>query len=301
MASILDAENDLLVDVTGDNINLEALFGGIGISGNDLDINSAFSGQGSLISVSALNTYITETAGDLSIYQVSTGLDYTAFIGSGASILNARLDDEDNILSGAAWLFADGNIGSGTKAIKTTIDHLEGRSVHGSIWLINQGHLIIGGVTENEGITAEERIEITAHSPMTVTERIEAGDIILTTEDNSDADHLTVQNGVNVISSSGSILLRAGDNLIIEFGSTVNASDTVELYVDYGNADPGIGGVLFMNGLVTGTQVRIYGESDNDIIPITYALSPTWINTFGGDDLIMIGSNAAPGSNMRAI
>jgi hypothetical protein len=230
---------------------------------------------------------------------VSTGLDYTAFIGSGASIYNARLDDEDNIISGSAWLFADRNIGSGLKTINTTIGHLEGRSVHGSIWLINQGHLIVGGVTENDGIRAEGRIEITAHSPMTVTESIEAGDIILTTEDNSDADHLTVQAGVNVISTAGSILLRAGDNLIIENGATVHAANTVELYVDFGNADPGIGGVLEMRGMVTGGMVRITGNSDNDIIPLIYAVSPTVINTLDGNDFIRLGSNADPDSNIN--
>ena len=60
------------------------MYGGIGSSGNDLDINSAYAADGTFTSSSALNTYITETDGDLGINQVATGIDYTAFIGSGA-------------------------------------------------------------------------------------------------------------------------------------------------------------------------------------------------------------------------
>jgi hypothetical protein len=73
MASLLDAENDLQADVAGNNINLEARYGAIGISGNDLDIDSAFSGTGSLISNSALNGYITETDGDLGSIRCQQG------------------------------------------------------------------------------------------------------------------------------------------------------------------------------------------------------------------------------------
>ncbi len=298
MASILDIDDELQADVTGNDIILEAMYGGIGSSGNDLDINSAYAADGTLTSSSALNTYITETDGDLGINQVATGIDYTAFIGSGASILNARLDDEDNIISGAAWLFADTNIGTSDRRIRTAIGNLEGRSVNGSIWLINQGHLIIGGATEADGIEAGLSLNITAHSPMTVTERIEAGDITLTTEDNTDSDHITIQTGVNVISTGGSIIMYSGDNIIIEDGANVNAAGNVELYVDFANADPGIGGVLEMLGLVTGTSVQIYGNSDDDIIPLTYTVSPTSIDTGAGDDIIFLGSNATPGSNI---
>ena len=61
-------------EIVGNNITLTADIGGIGETSNDLDINSAFSGAGRLTSSSAFaNTYIIETDGDLSIYEVNTG------------------------------------------------------------------------------------------------------------------------------------------------------------------------------------------------------------------------------------
>ena len=54
-----------------------------------------------------------------------------------------------------------------------------------------------------------------------------------------------------------------------------------------------------MPGLVSGTSVEIYGNSDNDIIPLTYTISPTSIDTGAGDDIIYLGSNATPGSNIN--
>ena len=141
MVYILDKEDELLADISGNTIILEAQLGGIGVSGNDLDIDSAFSASGTFSTISAFNAYITEVDGDLSIDQVSTGMDFTAFIGSDGAIYNGRLDEEDNIISGSAWLFADGDIGAQDHWLKTAIGRLEGRSVDGSIWLENTGAL----------------------------------------------------------------------------------------------------------------------------------------------------------------
>jgi len=61
--SILDANNDIAADVIGKNITLNADVGGIGVSGNDLDIDTL---SGLLNSKSNLgNAYIIETGGDV--------------------------------------------------------------------------------------------------------------------------------------------------------------------------------------------------------------------------------------------
>ena len=51
------------IDIFGNNVILAAEFGGIGVSGNDVDIDTAHSAVGTLTSSSALNTYLIETQG----------------------------------------------------------------------------------------------------------------------------------------------------------------------------------------------------------------------------------------------
>jgi hypothetical protein len=63
--SIVDADNDAASDVNGNDIELEALNGSIGTLGNDLEINTHFSGGSTLIAHAAGSIYITEVSGFL--------------------------------------------------------------------------------------------------------------------------------------------------------------------------------------------------------------------------------------------
>ncbi|KPK77738.1 MAG: hypothetical protein AMJ79_02265 [Phycisphaerae bacterium SM23_30] len=299
--SILGRPNDILADVLANSITLNALQGGIGASGDDFNIDSARSGSGVLTSSSEFNAYIIEVEGDLSLYQVSTGLG-TAFIASAGRILNGN-PGGDNVVSGSTRLYASSDIGEQDNPLQTAVGRLEGKSVNGTVWIINTGHLTVGGVSEMEGITADGSVVIGAASPVTVTEKIQAGDIVVTAFDDADddgsdkVDDLIVKSGVTLWSTKGSVILQAGDDLFIKQGAIVQAADSVQLYVDYGNADIG-GGVIIIEGQVNGSKVEIFGENDDDIIPLTYTTSPTIVKTQGGNDIINIGSHATPNSNM---
>ena len=299
MVSILDKEDELLADIIGNTIVLEAQLGGIGVSGNDLDIDSAFSASGTFSIISGLNAYITEVDGDLSVDRISTGTDFTAFIGSDGAIYNGRLDEEDNITSGSAWLFANDDIGAQDRWLKTAIGRLEGRSVIGSVWLENTGELLVSATYLPEALRVGGSLQLTSNSPIIVDYDViaETGDIEMTSVDNSDNDDITVVAGVTMDAQNGSVLLQAGDNLIIEETAVVRAAGTVTLSVDHASQDPGIGGILLMYGQVTGTSITVFGSGDGDIFTLTNIISPTQVFARGGDDTLMVGSNATTTTN----
>ncbi len=204
----------------GNNITLTALLGGIGESANDLDLDSAFSGAGVLTSTSALDTFLIETAGDLSLFQVSTAPGRTAFILGPQRIRNGNVAG-DNVVSGSTRLFAGGDIGEEDNKLMTSVGALEGQSTGGDVWIHNTGPVTIGGVSVADGFDVSGTLEITASSPVTVAETIQAASITILAKDDDDdigankADDIIVKAGVTVQSTAGSVTLQAGDNLII--------------------------------------------------------------------------------------
>lgn len=84
--SMLGRENDINADIAGNSITLTALAGSLGApNGEDINIDSARSNVGVLTSSSHANSYIHETAGDLTLFAIGSTLG-TAFIdSSGAS------------------------------------------------------------------------------------------------------------------------------------------------------------------------------------------------------------------------
>ncbi|MDZ4169923.1 MAG: hypothetical protein U1E26_09770, partial [Coriobacteriia bacterium] len=222
--SILDANDPLdpSAKVLGNDTTLTARLGGIGLLGNDLEVDTAYAhngvapaAPGMLTSSSNLgNTYITETFGDLIIYTVTTTGDPAlggsiAFITNPAGrILNGRTPGLPNILSGRTWLFAAGDIGEPTKAIKSEVGYVEGRSAGGSIYLQNSGALTIGGVTgsymgqSGSGLQAGGSIVVGSGSPITVDESITAGgQILIISADDSVDDSITVVSGVSLVTT----------------------------------------------------------------------------------------------------
>ena len=302
--AILDAGADPDADILGNHISLLAEFGSIGLSGNDLDIDSAYSGPGLLTSWSYDNTYLIETSGNLGLNQVGVRGDFTAFLTAPVgSILNGRTDGNPNVISGRTYLVARDHIGEGAKPITTQVGKIEGKSITGSTWVSNLGALAVGGVVDNDepGMSAGGSVDIEASSPVVITENIRAaGAINVRAHDDPDdtgegkADHITVRTGVTVQSLGNRVRLRAGDDLTIEAGATVQAATFVELYGDWGNADPGKGSAITINGSVSAPEIVIYGEADPDTITMDVD-SPAdaitgLVRVFGGagDDLITV-------------
>ncbi|RLB73277.1 MAG: hypothetical protein DRH06_10730, partial [Deltaproteobacteria bacterium] len=313
--SIFDQEDELIADVTGNNITLEAQLGGIGATGNDLDIDSSYSASGNFNSTSVANVYLTEVDGDLRIDQITTDAASTAFIGSDGAILNGRFDDEDNLISGSAWLFADGNIGADSHLLRTSIGRLEGLSVHGGVYLLNTGHVAIGGVGDGyDGIVAEGFVQIIASSPVTVSESVVAAGIhIVATDDDIDGtpatnDDLIVEDGVTLNAFAGDITLCAGDDLIVSVGSTLTATESILLTGDctYPAATyvaDAAGSVIDLQGVIEASTLIVSGGSDNDTVILTHlaANMPATINLGAGDDQLSVGSMATELTNSGGV
>jgi hypothetical protein len=213
------------VDIFGNNIILTAEFGGIGVSGNDVDIDTAHSATGTLTAASFLNSYLLETQGDLLLNTISTGgydSGYTAFIATPTgSIKNGRASGS-NVLSGKTYLFAARDIGEDGNAIATEVGYIESKSTTGSTWISNTGALTVGGVVDKDapGMQAGGSIVTVTHSPMRIDENIEAqGDIIKTAvEKSAPGDDITVAETASLTSLQGSVWLNAGDNILLASG-----------------------------------------------------------------------------------
>ncbi|MBV1719790.1 MAG: hypothetical protein KMY51_07260 [Desulfomicrobium sp.] len=307
--SILGRPSDIHADVIGNSIELTALRGAIGAAnGEDLNINSAFSAPGTLTSTSQFNTYIHETAGDLTLFAVGSILG-TAFIDSSGSIWNGN-PGGSNVTSGMTRLYASDNIGAADNALQTLVGHLEGRSTNGEVYIHNTGHLIVGGVSgESEGILAVGSVRITASSPVTVTENITADNItIVATDDDIDGtvdtnDDIIVQSGVTLFATAGDILLCAGDDIILHAGASLVATGTITLNVDRcGDADAS-GSVVDLQGAIAGTALYINGGNDGDLVVLPHIVQPlpTFITFGSGDDTVLLGSNATPTSNTGGV
>ena len=283
--SILDRAGDKVADVIGQSITLNAKTGGIGLAsgGGDLDIDTDSSASGVLTAYSALNAYLSEVDDDLLLKEVSTGDGHTAFILSPGRILNGN-PESANVISEATRLYAASDIGEQDNPLRTEVGNLEGYSESGDVWISNTGPLIVGGVSDMEGIFAGGSLVITASSPMTVTENIQAADIIIEAGDgNGPGDDILVPYGVTIWSKEGKVSLRAGDDPIIEEGAVIKAKAEVELFGDYGNADPGVGTTIAPRGEIDAPLVKIFGQADNDLFDLRDVSVPTEVS--GGDGL----------------
>jgi hypothetical protein len=296
--SILDTEDGTsdnpLVDVYGNSITLVAEHGTLGAPDDDLNIDSAFSGAGTFTSLSEFNTYVIEPVGDLRLKTVEV-LAGMAFIKAPAgSILNGSPGGL-NVISDETYLLANLEIGEANKPITTEVGSIESESTTGSTWLTNTGALSVGGVIDSSdpGMLAGGAIVVTATSPITVTENQTADDeIILTATDSPDpGDDLVIVGGVTIRSNDSYIELRAGDNLTIEEGATVQAATTVKLCGDYGSADLGVGSTIDPRGQISATSVEIRGGDFGDLFFLRGLSVPATVYGGGGSD-ILIGPNS---------
>lgn len=101
---------------------------------------------------------------------------------------------------------------------------------------------------------------------------IATGSIDLTVPDTANAgDDLTIPSGVTLQSTKGDVRLRAGDNLRLAAGSSVVAAKQVDLAIDFGNRDPGVGADATLSGSLRGLAGALTGSSDDDVVQIPEA------------------------------
>lgn len=296
-------------DVVGKSISLTADLGGVGVAGNDLDIDTQ---GGALRVASGLNANLIEVRGDLRIDQVSTAAGYTAFIAvPDGSIVNAGLS-ADNVTGGKASLFAKNDIGAAGNELRTRLGTLQGQSTLGSTWIVNTGAVNLERVDGSSGaaMVAGGDIRMAAMSPLTIAQDLQAaGDIVLVSHDkDAPDDHLVVKAGVTIASTGGDVRLLAGDDLTVEAGAQVRAAGAIVLEGDYqgdelGNAAPpghanvdAAGSTITVAGsLAAGTRIDIRGEAQDDTVVLSGSLHAQQVSVDGGagNDTIALESGLA--------
>ncbi|MEQ8852748.1 hypothetical protein, partial [Gimesia sp.] len=184
----------------------------------------------------------------------------------------------DNTAGEAALITATGvdleaglSVGS-SEDLDVAVATLSGRSQNGQFRVSNTGALTIGAVAANPpGVNANNGdVNITASSPLQVSGNVNVsgtGSVWLTATDSVGAgDDLTVDPGVTVSSANSGVTLRAGDNVTISPTASISTpNSSIAVFVDYGDADPGFGGVANLNGLMFAPfGIGVYGDNDAD-------------------------------------
>jgi autotransporter-associated beta strand protein len=119
---------------------------------------------------------------------------------------------------------------------------ISGSAAGASVVFHNDVALQITDVDTISGITGTGSADISADGPITIaSDVVLAGDVALTAEETADepicANTLTVNSHVAVQSTSGNVSLNAGDDVILESGSSVIAAKNLALNAGFTNLD----------------------------------------------------------------
>ncbi len=185
-ASLLDANNTSAANVTGRSIMLEAGTGTIGTSGNRFDINTSNGPNHTLSAIAGGDIFITETDGDLDVFQVES---------TGGNVRLRTTGSTDGIYDGNPDVILP--------------DPLQEPNVIGNSVALNAG-LRIGLKSDPLDIDSSNSGSLVA---------VADGDIFITDL----AGNLNIS---NVNSSTGDVRLVTNAGSILEFGNNIGADIT---------------------------------------------------------------------------
>ena len=99
------------------------------------------------------------------------------------------------------------------------------------------------------------------------TQIVASGTVALTVEDDTGpGQDLTVEGSSKIESTGGNVSLRSGDNLAVMPGAELAAGQVIELQVDYGDADIGLGAAVTISGTISADLILLSGSDDDDTI-----------------------------------
>ncbi|MFI4851711.1 MAG: hypothetical protein ACIAZJ_21540 [Gimesia chilikensis] len=286
---IINDHDDNLMVILADGLNLGS--GDVTIDAETVQIAGAVSGAGDLgVSATTIeflntNSSLNTGDGDLSLLAANT-IDLGQVISTGSveiTSLNGDINDNNdsvnNITAARAILSAvNGFIGY---TLDTVLGNLEAVAF-GNIDITNTGDLIIGGISELEGIESTYgRVLVRSLGSMQVEENVSSyTNLLLWTQDSAVAsldEDILVHSGVRLYSETNYVALYADDDLTIEEQVTLETlSSNIYLRVNYDSAD-GVGGVLNLAGILVtqGPSYRafIYGSAQADTFWIAPSLN----------------------------
>jgi fibronectin-binding autotransporter adhesin len=181
----------------------------------------------------------------------------------------------NNITATSASLHAVTGIGS-SDALETSISTLAANnSTSGNIQIANSvgGLLTIDTVNLLAGVTNSApagTVSVTNASPLTINANVTSGGAITLSagETAATTDHLTLNSGVTIQSTGSSVLLQAGDNFNLTFGSFVKAVSTITLTSTNASAGPA-GSTFNVAADLTATEADLNGSANADTFNIT--------------------------------
>ena len=172
-----------------------------------------------------------------------------------------------DIVAANALLRAATGVGTATAPIKLSVDNLEGTSDTGGFFATNDKALTIGGIDgvalpaaiKISGVSAGQNVVVTAKGLLSIVERVAStgGDVTLRAIDASaSGQNVMVKSSGAVQAVAGNVKLLAGDDLTIEAGGSVQATQAVTLRGNDVTAD------------TTATKILIYGSVNGSSIAI---------------------------------
>ncbi len=318
--SIVDALADADADVTGRNITLRAIAGGIGSADNFLetDLLDTIAGvaqSGVLRADAPLSIYIEETEGDLRVDHVISATGDVTLVARAGSILDANNDVNPDSADGT-YRDADGRVRQAINVAGVNID-LDARGT-GSIGLSTDDLQIDTGAAGRLFAQAAQNVFITEVNGQldVLAARALGGDLRLTVPDTSavNTENLVLDSGggsarinesgplqidATEIVAAGTIALWVGDNVLTSSTSRIVAGRGITIRgderrngddADPGDADPGFGTVMNLGGTIGSSNplattargfTSIFGNNDVDTFNFNQTLLTANTRVYG--------------------
>lgn len=270
--AIVVSPTDAAADVVGTIVNLNAATS-IGNATAAVDVDSS----SRLNATASGDVFIVETAGNMNLGAVSSTGGNVSLTATAGSILDAASDPDADVVGNSITLIANNATNTPAPTIGTTTDSLELNSAvaaPGVVRATARGNLF---VSETLGsLTLAEARSTSGNIRVDVPDTAGAGsDLILAT--------------AQVIATSGTVQLNAGDDFSSSVGTLVQGT-SVGVAADFGNADPGVGNTINAAGTFIGRPITFSTGNDADTVSLsqTNLQGPTTVIAGGGPDIINV-------------
>jgi trimeric autotransporter adhesin len=193
----------------------------------------------------------------------------TLALRTGGAIVDGTAGEQTDIAVDNVALQAATGIGA-TGNLDLAVSTLAFNNVtSGGVDLTNATALTIGAV---DGLASSSNgggfVQVLDAAPITAAASVTATDYVFLFAPDTSAsgnNDVTVLSGATVQSTTSYVSLTAGDNVVMQPGSTVQAATEAAFNVDSLSADPGVGGTDSLNGTIIGFAV-ISGNVDSDTL-----------------------------------
>ncbi len=248
--SIVVSPVDASADVVGNVVNLNAATT-IGVASAPVDVNS-----GNRLNANAAgDIFLVETEGNANVGQISSSSGNVTLSATTGSILDAEADASADVVGRSITLIANNTSTSPAPGVGTASDALELNSSVGS-----------AGVVRAVGAGDVNLVE--SSGAMTLVEaRSATGNIRISVPDTAGTGSDLTLSAAQVVATSGSVQLSAGDNLTATPGTVVQGT-LIGMAADLGDADPGVGSTVNLAGSFSGRPITLATGTDADNVTL---------------------------------